>query len=102
MVNQSCDAPVGYPIFVAPVSVSSNELWRDLYASDGTGGGDGAAKRQKPRGFGAANKSDTNNNNNNKNSVQMQQLKDGKAVRQLEANTDETRPVRTLIDNWLL
>jgi hypothetical protein len=34
VINQSCDAPVGYPIFVAPIaSAFGGELMREVYAS---------------------------------------------------------------------
>jgi hypothetical protein len=87
VINQSCDAPVGYPIFVAPIaSAFGGELMRELYATKPP------APAKNPRRFA---RDDID--------VEMRQMRGpARTPASMEAQRQRARPLRRALDDWIL
>lgn len=90
VINQSCDAPVGYPIFVAPVaSAFGGELLREVYASKPP------TPAKNPRRFA---RDDID--------VELRQMRAPmhapRTPASMEAQRRRTRPLRRALDDWIL
>jgi hypothetical protein len=93
IINSSCDSPVGYPIFVAPIaSAFDGELLRELYASKPDA--PAVAARRKAAG-----------QDDNDNDIELGEIPPRRSPAQVEARSRGSavvRPLRRIVDNYLL